>query len=183
MRGEAGMGFSIPFVLCSSSIRADIPCADLRCRPGGSEVSPQGARMTIKVILHEVAGADARQLGLARRAAAALERALNHPEFAGRVAAAPYKETRFSDGARDCSIAPSEIEGIIASGAERGTEADAEIDLRIRVAPLPEGVVGETTPGTLPFRTARWFLEGCRHQEDVVTLARHFIHEWLHVAG
>ena len=71
----------------------------------------------------------------------------------------------------------------IRSGRERGTATDGEIDLAVRLAELPEGVVGETTPGKLPFRTARWFIQGCVEDDDVVSPACHFIHEWLHVAG
>ncbi len=139
--------------------------------------------MTTRVTLHELLDADARETGLARRAAGALERAVNHPDFAGRVAAAPYRETRYSDGTGYRSLPPAEIQTIIAEGRERGTEADNEIDLAIRIVPLPEDVIGSTTPGVLPFCTARWFIDGCRKHEDLVSLARHFIHEWLHVAG
>ena len=139
--------------------------------------------MTILVTLHALEGADARQRSLATRSAAALQEAVNDPEFERRVGAAPYKATMFSDGDRNWAVPPSEIYAYIRSGAERGTAPDGEIDLAVRLADLPEGVVGETTPGKLPFRTARWFLDGCVEDGDVVSPACHFIHEWLHVAG
>jgi hypothetical protein len=137
----------------------------------------------IRVILHELAGADARQRGLAMRAAAALEEAVNDPDFERRVGSAPFKATMFSDGERSWPVPPARIYDCIKSGRERGTAADSGIDLAIVLADLPEGVVGETTPGKLPFRTARWFVDGCVEDEDVVSPACHFIHEWLHVAG
>ena len=139
--------------------------------------------MTIRVTLHDFAGADARQSALAARAAAALEEAVNDPGFEPRVRAAPYKACMFSDGSRSWSVPPADVYGYIRSGAERGTAADREIDLAIVLADLPKGVVGETTPGKLPFRTARWFIDGCVEDGDVVSPACHFIHEWLHVAG
>ena len=139
--------------------------------------------MTIRVTLHELAGADEAQLVLARRAAAALQEAVNDPAFEGRVAAAPYKATMFSDGDKSWSVPPAYVYSIIESGAERGTAEDREIDLEVRLDDLPKGVVGETTPGKLPFRTARWFIQGCVEDDDVVSPACHFVHEWLHVAG
>src|SRR5687767_10660029 len=103
----------------------------------------------IRVVLHELAGADARQSALASRAAAALEEAVNDPTFKPRVGAAPYKATMFSDGEKSWPVPPARIYDCIASGRERGTAADREIDLRIVLEDLPEGVVGETTPGKL----------------------------------
>ena len=137
----------------------------------------------IGVTLHVLEGADARQRRLAGRAAAALRQAVNDPDFEPRVRAAPYEATRFSDGGKSWPVPPAQVYDRIRSGAERGTAADGAIDLAIVLADLPKGVVGETTPGKLPFRTARWFIDGCVEEEDVVSPACHFIHEWLHVAG
>jgi len=80
-------------------------------------------------------------------------------------------------------VPPDEVIRLIAAGAERGTQPDGKIGLRVKLDTLPAGVVGSTELGMLPFRTAIWFVDGCHEQGDVISLARHFIHEWLHVAG
>ncbi len=139
--------------------------------------------MAIKVTLYDVLDASPAEADLAQRAAAALAAALNHPDFAGLVAAAPYSGTWFSDGRRSWSVPPAEVYAFIASGAERGTGKDEEVDLAVRLDSMPAGVIGSTTPGVLPFRTARWFILGCIEERDLVSPACHFIHEWLHVAG
>ena len=79
--------------------------------------------MAIRVTLDEAIDADSRQAALMRRACGLLETALNHPEFAGLVAGAPYEETRFEDaegGKR--TVPPDEVLRLIAAGAERGTQ-------------------------------------------------------------
>lgn len=119
---------------------------------------------------------------IARRACAALEQALNHPSFAGRVASAPYLETRFWDEDwNSFSVPPQEVYNYIASGAEMGTAGDSTID--IEVCLMKRNDVGGTVPGELPFYTSYRFIDGCIEWDDYISLAEHFIHEWLHVAG
>ena len=138
----------------------------------------------ISVTLHELIDAGPRQTALVSQSCQLLQTALNDPNFVPMVANATYRETRFRDAnGQTRSIPPAELPGFIASGAERGTPGDNEIDLKIKLARLRRGVVGSTIPGRLPFRTAYWFINGCLAEEDAISPARHFIHEWLHVAG
>ena len=138
--------------------------------------------MPIKVTLHEIRNAGPKQTEIAKRACEALQGVLNDPEFARRVAAASYRETRFADAQGNSrSVPPDEIFGYIASGAERGTAADQEIDLQVKLARMRS--VGSTIPGRLPFRTAYWFVNQCIAEDDPASLAAHFLHEWLHVSG
>lgn len=138
----------------------------------------------IKVTLHELIDAGPRQNALITQSCALLQTALNDPDFPTMVTGASYRETRFRDAnGQSRSIPPAELAAFIAAGAERGTPGDQEIDLKIRLARLKRGVVGSTIPGQLPFRTAYWFINGCLAAEDAISPARHFIHEWLHVAG
>ncbi|WP_158621393.1 hypothetical protein [Corallococcus aberystwythensis] len=140
--------------------------------------------MTVKVTLHELMDAGPKQKSIAQRACVSLEEALNHPEFSARVAKAKYKETRFRDAdGRTLSVPADKVHSYVVSGAERATPSDSEIDLKIQLDRIKVGVLGATTPGKLPFRTAYWFINDCIKTDDVASLASHFIHEWLHVAG
>ena len=138
--------------------------------------------MSISVKLHEITNAGPKQKDIARRACAALETALNHPDFKSRVESATYKETRWWDARGNSrSIPKEEIYGYVASGLERDTPADQEVDIKVKLARMNS--VGSTVPGKLPFRTAYWFINECIEEDDVASLAGHFLHEWLHVAG
>ena len=136
----------------------------------------------IKVNFRGIGNNGPKQEAIARLACAALEKALNHPSFAERVGRARYRETRFEDqDGRSFSVPPGEVYSYIASGAERDTAHDSTIDLEVWLE--QRGDVGGTIPGTLPFYTAFWFINGCIENDDHISLASHFIHEWLHVSG
>lgn len=121
-----------------------------------------------------------------RNAATALERAINDPAFNDLVLEAKYKETRFKPSSARTVVrkTPAEILAIITGGIERGSTADGQISLKItRDDTIKPDVVGVTTTGRLPFRTAGWFIDAAVQSGDLVSPARHMIHEWLHVAG
>lgn len=139
----------------------------------------------ITVTLQNFESPNSEHLALAERAASLVGQAVNHPEFKPKVLTARYRETRFRDSnGRLSHKKPDEIAAIILAGMERGTADDAEIDLAIRVDPSIEpDVVGVTTPGKLPFRTGKWFFDLAVEKNDAISVARHMMHEWLHVAG
>ena len=138
----------------------------------------------IKVSLNGITNAGPTQTAIAHQAAGLLEGALNHPSFERIVLTASYRKTRFRDGSgRSFSVSPGGVYELIASGTERNTEADTEIDLEVRLRKLRRGIVGSTRLGRLPFATAYWFINGCIRRNDPVSLASHFMHEWLHVCG
>ena len=140
--------------------------------------------MSIKVTLQKISNNGPKQEAFAIRACEALEEALNHPDFNERVVNATYKETRFRDGSgRWFSVPAHEIPDYITSGIERGTTRDSEIDIKVYLKWFRSGILGSTTLGKLPFYTAFWFINGCIESDDYISLARHFIHEWLHVSG
>lgn len=138
----------------------------------------------ITVTLKSLEFANPAQEALVRQACEALQTAINHPRFVERLRSAKYKQARLKTAAgKTVHVKAEEVIGYIASGQEMGTAADQEIDLAIQLKPLKNGTVGSTTLGKLPFRTAYWFIDGCVEKNDVVSPARHFIHEWLHVVG
>ena len=140
--------------------------------------------MTVTVTLHSILDAGPKQIAIAHRACALLEAALNDPRFPAMVAAENYRETRFADASGAWrSVAVSDIADMVFAGRERGTEADAEIDLEVRLDGFRRGILGSTLPGVLPFRTAYWFINDCIQHDEPAELAGHFMHEWLHVSG
>ena len=82
---------------------------------------------------------------------------------------------------RSFSVPPREVYNYIASGAEMGTISDSTIDIEVSLEERND--VGGTYPGRLPFYTAFWFIDECIEYDDHISLASHFIHEWLHVQG
>jgi hypothetical protein len=137
----------------------------------------------IKVNFRGISNNGPKQEAIARRACAALEKALNHPSFAEQVGSARYEETRFEDeDGRSFSVPPEEVYRYIASGAELGTASDSTIDIEVSLEDRND--VGGTWPGILPFYTSYWFINECIEADnDYISLASHFIHEWLHVSG
>ncbi len=146
--------------------------------------------MSITVKLNSLTGANDTQRSIVERGCKALERAINHPEFDSRVRAAKFTDTKFEnpDG-KVVTVPPVEVLDYVLRGLERGTSEDNEIDLAIGLkyfkppTPISSGTVGATTTGTLPFHTAYWFIDGCAEDNDEISPARHFMHEWMHVAG
>lgn len=146
--------------------------------------------MAVTVTLHALEGADDQQRSIVERGCALLQQAVNDPRFAERVKNATYKESRFkkSDGTI-VVVEPGKVLDYVLGGLERDTGKDDEIDLSITLAHLRAptrlraGTVGATITGKLPITTAYWFIDGCVKDGDAVSPARHFLHEWMHVAG
>ena len=140
--------------------------------------------MTIKVTLHLLENAGPKQLGIAWRACELLEQAVNDPRFVPEVLDATYLETRVSDpDGLTRSVPVKSLPEFVLQGLERGTAADAEIDLKVVLDGFRRGILGSTLTGVLPFRTAYWFINDCIKYDEPAELAGHFMHEWLHVCG
>lgn len=146
--------------------------------------------MPIKVTLHRLENDNDAQRQIVEKACKALQTAVNMPEFKNRLRDAQYPEALFREkSGQIVTKKPTEIAQIILNGIERdqqpgsGGKHDEEIDLAIRLDNIGRPTVGSTIPGRLPFRTAYWFIDQAARRNDSVSPARHFIHEWLHVAG
>lgn len=146
--------------------------------------------MPVAVRLHSLQGANRRQEDLINQSILLLGAALNHSSFVSEVRNARYTARRFRErGRRPRSISKNRIVEILTGGVERDTPVDHEIDLFINLealrAPRPgrRGLVGRATTGRQPITTAYWFIDGCVEDGDNIQPARHFIHEWLHIAG
>jgi hypothetical protein len=119
------------------------------------------------------------------RAKQVLEQVMKHADFAPRVKGANYSGGRQFKESNGNVVTKSadEVLNIILKGIERDTDADEDLDMIIRPYPHKKGVVGSARLGGQPIKPAIWFLERCQNNRDAISLARHLIHEWLHVAG
>lgn len=138
----------------------------------------------IQVKLQNIYNSGPKQQAIATEACRLLEVALNHDSFKEIVLNTDYEKSKFQDHNRILhDKTPEEIYKFISGGLEYGTDQDQEIDIIVSLAPIKKGVLGSTTPRQLPFQTSYWFINDCIRYNDPISLASHFIHEWLHVAG
>lgn len=140
--------------------------------------------MAIKVTLQEVKNAGPKQKALYATAGELLQKALNSPSFAEKIANARYTATWQRDAEHKYTkVPPHKIMQFITSGLEVGTEPDFEIDLYCALEPLRRGILGSTPLGEFPISTAYWFANECISSGDPRSFAAHLMHEWMHVAG
>mmetsp|Transcript_14892 Transcript_14892/g.26202 ORF Transcript_14892/g.26202 Transcript_14892/m.26202 type:complete len:195 (-) Transcript_14892:129-713(-) len=115
------------------------------------------------------------------KAVGALRHAINQPDFFGKLATADFPASRHLES----KITTKErIREIIKNGLELGALPDQEIDLTIIIDDtIRNPVIGKTALYGDTIRTGRWFIAQCISRSDVISLAAHFMHEWLHLAG
>jgi len=145
--------------------------------------------MSVDVQLHEITGATDAEERFLKDSVILLRKAVGSPGFGGSVRQGDYGYT----GWQSLHGEPRELSGDqiwdrIVMGRECGKTADHTLDLAISVEDLdgPESahpVIGRTQLGTLPIRTARWFVALCMDAGDRVNMAAHLMHQWLHVSG
>jgi hypothetical protein len=72
---------------------------------------------------------------------------------------------------------------VIKAGQERSTKGNDKIDMEIELKPHKKPVVGTARLGNQPISPAFWFVNRCVAKNDAISMARHLMHEWMHVAG
>jgi hypothetical protein len=122
-----------------------------------------------------------------------LEKAVNHPKFKNLLLGLngetiiSFKEKRFRTSRGQVQIKENTaIWNLISMGDERSpsdTDGNKTIDLQIDLVPKRKPTVGATVLGKQPVRTGYWFVDEAAKRKDGVSIARHFMHEWLHIAG
>lgn len=145
--------------------------------------------MSVDVQLHEISRANEGEEKFLRESVVLLRKAVSSPGFGGSVRQADYGFTGWQ-GLHGTlrERTPDEIWDRIVMGRECGKTADHTLDISIAVEDMdgPETghpVIGRTRLGTLPIRTARWFLARCIASGDRVNMAAHLMHQWMHVSG
>ena len=140
--------------------------------------------MGITVTLTEISNNGPKQRAIAEKACELLQSALNHPGFRAKIEGMYYEQTRFTTASGEGIEVPvDKIYDYLLSGAEMGTPSDGIISIEVSLKCFKEGVLGSTTLGRPPFFTSYWFINSCIANDDARSLAAHFMHEWLHIAG
>jgi len=140
----------------------------------------------INVVLHDILNAGPNQVDLANRAAALLQRVVNDQMFASEL-----QHIQFSYIQRvDDDNRPEDILTAIINGQEYRTQPDGTIDLTVRLQNFKyKGIIpnhktiGATPVGGPVILTSYFFMNIWVANDDVVSVAGHFMHEWMHVAG
>lgn len=121
------------------------------------------------------------------RAQELLQKVVREDAFAEKVRAATFGGGSFFRRVDGVVTQPSagEVLRIIREGVERNANntGDKRIEIILKPKPQPKGVVGSTRLGSNPVRTATWFMQQVAERRDATSLARHLLHEWMHVAG
>ena len=77
-----------------------------------------------------------------------------------------------------------QIVDIIKEGREfRENPANNTINLKVKLAKLGSNVLGSMNPPNPQITTNKTFFDQWKEQEDALSLAAHWMHEWMHVAG
>ncbi|RVQ65508.1 hypothetical protein EKN06_13320 [Croceicoccus ponticola] len=145
--------------------------------------------MSVDVQLHEIIGATEIEERFLKDSVILLRRAVGSPGFGGSVRQAAYGYT----GWKGMHGSPRALDGDeiwdrIVMGRECGKTADHTLDLAIQIEDMDgpgttHPMIGRTRLGTLPIRTARWFVAQCMDAGDRVNMAAHLMHQWMHVSG
>lgn len=113
-----------------------------------------------------------------------LESIINKQSFQNRVLSANFggRSFRQNDGTMITADNNYILQQII-TGKELGRTADHIIDLTVRIKKLGRNTVGSVTPPNPLITTNRTFFNDWFKKGDTLSLAAHWIHEWLHVSG
>jgi len=129
--------------------------------------------------------ADAEEQAFARRAVTTLQDVLNDPIFLQQVRQATFSSSRFqTDDGSYREATNEEIAQLIEQGKEYLKPADGVVNLQVRLKRLwSRKVVGGVTPPNPEITTNTRFFDQWLAQGDALSVAAHWFHEWLHVAG
>lgn len=138
--------------------------------------------MTVKLL--PLADADAHRSGFAVRAVEKLQLVINDPRFRTKLDSAQYVGRRFETAeGRMIDASNDLVRDIITGGKERGTSPDGVIELQVRFARLlRRGTLGFVLPSSPIITTNTRFFD-LWQPDDYLSLAAHWMHEWMHVAG
>jgi hypothetical protein len=145
----------------------------------------------LQVRLHSLANATPQGRELADRAVALLQQIVNDPQFLAQVRAARYSySARMIDSGDDVAATDNETTAqIVAGGKEIKRSPDGVIDLTVvlrKFSIFYPNTMGSVTPPNHTISTNRkffnrWLQSG--NGGDALSLAAHWMHEWMHVAG
>jgi hypothetical protein len=144
---------------------------------------------TTSVILETLVGANDAQREFAERARALAERVIQSDAF--RTALLKRHVTSVTwegvDGIQQ-GMPMERAHALIVAGQELGTAGEGIINLKIELVaiskfPFRSRTIGYVNHPDPTIHTGRWFIDECIRNNDPSSLAAHWMHEWMHVAG
>lgn len=136
------------------------------------------------VTLNEFQGATEAQKQFATAAATRLQTVVQNPRFIELVRGANFTSRRYCDAKGNCkSVSNDEIVRIISKGQELETPPNNQINLKVRLRQLRSRTVGSVTPPRPLITTNSIHFNRWMNDNDTLSLAAHWMHEWMHVAG
>lgn len=135
-----------------------------------------------KVVLTFESDPDRIEFG--KNACLLLESIINKQSFQNRVLNANFSGRSFrqDDGTMITADNRYILQQIL-TGKELGGSANNSIDLRVEIEKLGRKIVGRVTPPNPLITTNSTFFNYWFKKGDTLSLAAHWIHEWLHVSG
>lgn len=140
----------------------------------------------IKVTLNSLQNANDSQKQFSSDAIAIIERIVNDSSFREQVLNGNYSYRIYLNERGNYENADNnKIWAIISGGMELNQTADGEIDFQCEFAKLDDDgdVMGRVIPPKPLITTNTVWLKWIMSKNDPLSLAAHWIHEWMHVAG
>jgi len=136
-----------------------------------------------KVILALFEGTPEQKL-FGENAVKLLEIIVNSSSFQEKVLSAKYSGCLFwDDNGREIVVENQFILNQILTGKERKTQPDNIISIQVRLDKLKRGVLGSVTLPKPLITTNISYFKDWHKNNQALSLAAHWMHEWLHVSG
>lgn len=124
------------------------------------------------------------QLEFAKKAASLLAEIINHKKFQSAIESAKFSYCVLVDEhGRAQQVGNEKVLEIINAGQEWKSAPDSNLNLSVDIKKLRRKVVGVVHPPSPVITTNTRFFNYWVSINDSLSLAAHWLHEWLHVAG
>ena len=143
----------------------------------------------ISVALNSFENGTQGQHAFALSSAAYLEDMVNNPVFLEKLKTVTYsRNIYFPNDTIQIEATNDDLIRVITGGIEwmanpTGHKPDNEIDLKVRLEDMPNGIYGGADHPDPTIKTSKKFFAQWFSENNWIALAGHWFHEWLHVAG
>ncbi|MCS4168515.1 hypothetical protein [Sphingobacterium sp. BIGb0116] len=144
------------------------------------------SKLTTNVALDQFTypGSTAQQTEFAEKSVSLLAEIINHKKFLSAISTAKFSHCVLLDEhGRAQEVGNEKVIEVIQTGKEWKSTADGIVNLSINVEELKRRVVGVVYPPSPMINTNKLFFDYWLTSGDSLSLAAHWLHEWLHVAG
>lgn len=126
----------------------------------------------------------AQHLEFAKKSASFLSEIINHKKFQSAIASAKFSYCVLVDEyGSPQQVGNEKVLEIINAGQEWKSTPDSNLNLSVNIKKLRRKVVGAVYPPSPVITTNSRFYDYWMNSGDALSLAAHWLHEWLHVAG